>query len=456
MKPNRHTLSFLICIFLLFSLSFTVDAEPIHRTFRYSDGGVTFKYTLKNGKAAIMDIEAIKNKSKVITFPERVLNPYSSNIGYPVTEVRYWAEEFTDFDTESGGGFYLDKVKVVLPEGYLTVGDGAFRGDKITDIQLPDSLEAINKFAFEGSAITELNIPANVSQIGDAAFANCKKLKKVTLSPDNGHYLLMDHFLVERDSMKALAYFGPGGKVQVPEGIQEIAPYALDNGKKITRLSLPASLEQLSPGFVHNSHIDTVLLAEDNRHFTLEDGVLLSADRGTLVFYPHARRGKSYATPDGVHTVVSRVFTGLRNLKELTLSPQVRVVDDRACEQPEGSSLRVSIQGQIESVGMFAFSRCTMDKVLTLPGSLRSMGYGAFYETKFQELILSEGIEEIAPYAFAWVKGLKKVSLPSTMKALPSRAFFACASLEEVQGLEHIQDLGNAFKSCDKLKLPPR
>lgn len=241
----RRTTTFLVSIFILMLFSFPVNAGETPRTFLHNDGVVSFVYTLKNGNATILGIASKQNNQKVITFPRRVLNPYTRDLGYPVTEIRYELADYTNFETNTGGGFTIGKVQVVLPEGYLVVGEGAFRGDEMAGIRLPDSLVEIGKFAFEGSAITELNIPAGVSRIGDAAFANCKKLRKVTLSPDNGHYQLMENFIVERASMRAIAYFGSGGKVQVPEGVKEIAPYALDNGKKITQLSLPASLEQL-------------------------------------------------------------------------------------------------------------------------------------------------------------------------------------------------------------------
>lgn len=43
-------------------------------------------------------------------------------------------------------------------------------------VKLPESLTKIGNNAFAGSGITEIQVPIKVSEIGDGCFSNCKRL----------------------------------------------------------------------------------------------------------------------------------------------------------------------------------------------------------------------------------------------------------------------------------------
>lgn len=82
------------------------------------------------------------------------------------------------------------------------------------------------------------------------------------------------------------------------------------------------------------------------------------------------------------------------------------------------------------------------------------------YEGNQQEIIIPEGIEEVADFAFYGCNDLQKISFPNTVTIIGNFAFYNCANLQSVKLSNHLVYLGEgAFSCCQNLKeiaLPPR
>lgn len=68
---------------------------------------------------------------------------------------------------------YLPITSVVIPEGYMVLGDNAFNGCvNLRTVKLPSTLTKIGKNCFRNcGALTHIDIPPSVSEIGDRAFS---------------------------------------------------------------------------------------------------------------------------------------------------------------------------------------------------------------------------------------------------------------------------------------------
>ena len=66
-----------------------------------------------------------------------------------------------------------ERRDVVIPEGVLEIGDGAFDGcTALTNVELPEGVVRIGRYAFDGAtSLTNIRIPASVREIGLDAFA---------------------------------------------------------------------------------------------------------------------------------------------------------------------------------------------------------------------------------------------------------------------------------------------
>lgn len=79
---------------------------------------------------------------------------------------------------------YKQITSVVIPEGYVTIGDYAFYGcENLERIVLPSTVTTIGKMAFSDcSKLSEIVFPDSLTMLGEKAFYLCKNLNKVTFS----------------------------------------------------------------------------------------------------------------------------------------------------------------------------------------------------------------------------------------------------------------------------------
>lgn len=79
---------------------------------------------------------------------------------------------------------YRAITRVVLPEGYTSIGDYAFYGcENLESIVLPSTLQTIGKDAFNGCVkLKELIMPDSLTNLSDNSFRSCSSLVKVRFS----------------------------------------------------------------------------------------------------------------------------------------------------------------------------------------------------------------------------------------------------------------------------------
>jgi len=70
---------------------------------------------------------------------------------------------------------------VIIPNTVISIGDGAFAENRLTNVILPNTLISIGVNAFGHNQLTSVAIPESVTIIGDSAFAG-NQLTSVTIS----------------------------------------------------------------------------------------------------------------------------------------------------------------------------------------------------------------------------------------------------------------------------------
>lgn len=107
-----------------------------------------------------------------------------------------------------------------------------------------------------------------------------------------------------------------------------------------------------------------------------------------------------------------------------------------------------------------------MPEVLVIPGSYKGIPvkYIDFEEfcgcDEITEIVICEGVEEIANSAFSTCSNVKKITLPKSIKKIGKSAFYNCVSLAEVcftdsvSGLEFGYNIFGKCKSLVKINLP--
>ena len=108
-----------------------------------------------------------------------------------------------------------------------------------------------------------------------------------------------------------------------------------------------------------------------------------------------------------------------------------------------GGKISIPASLAVTEIGQFAFSnfdytpKTEFDVINDENPETTKMWY--YGDDTITEIIVPEGIEVIGSYAFAGLKNLKKVTLPSTIKKIEVGAFYNCTKLSEVKGIENVQ-----------------
>ena len=278
-----------------------------------------------------------------------------------------------------------DLNSVNFGEGLLSIGSDAFRYcPNIETVSLPESLTTINDGAFERcSKLTSIDIPNKVTKLNDNTFAYCTSLKNVSI------------------------------------------------GSGCTSISATA--------FVNTSSIDRITVSEDNKNFTVVDGVLYNKDMTTLVLYPKNCSGE-FAVPDTVTTIADYAFYRSPNITKITIGKNVKTIGNYAFYNCP-ALFKVDFGNAVKTIGSYSFAVNDSIESIEFPDSLESIGDNAFIaypdgsyvENKLKSVKFGKGLKTIGNYAFYRNQKLTNIEFTGeNLTSIGSNAFRCCYSLTEL------------------------
>lgn len=333
-----------------------------------------FEYVLKDGTVTI---------TKYIGQDLDIVVPAEID-GIPVTGIGAEA-----FDVDNCWDFR----SIRLPEGIVTIGDGAFYNcGNLKELVLPNSLVNLGGRLFCNSGITNISIPASVKSIGAGVFASAENLVSVTIDPQNTRYQMIDGVLydmVDKRAVSSVLNLIPSSHV-VPEGIVVIDDYA----------------------FFDCYHLESVILPEGLKTI------------GASAFAANNSKLKSIRIPDSVTTIGVTAFFG-SGLEQVGLPKSLRTLGKGAFVHCY-SLQQVEIANGITEIPENAFYCCGRLRSVTIPASVKTIGDGAFSETAVETVEIPYGVERIGNYAFASCKNMKTLEIPGSVTEIGEGAFDRC------------------------------
>lgn len=131
----------------------------------------------------VKDVRKLKIKGKMNADDWKVIDLMK----WDIYQLDLSEAEFTEITDRqfwyytNNGDAYSNLYSVVLPEGLIRIGERAFEGSKIENLEIPSTVQEIADNAFGYSNIESVKLPSNLSVWGKETFNCCNKLKTVVL-----------------------------------------------------------------------------------------------------------------------------------------------------------------------------------------------------------------------------------------------------------------------------------
>lgn len=107
----------------------------------------------------------------------------------------------------------------------------------------------------------------------------------------------------------------------------------------------------------------------------------------------------------------------------------------------------------VSSIESYAFSGCTGLTSVSMPNSIKTIGYNAFYGcSALSSIEIPNGVESIDAAAFSGCSDLTSAYIPTSVKTIGSEAFSDCSGLTSITIPNSVTSIGdNVFSGCSSL-----
>ena len=107
----------------------------------------------------------------------------------------------------------------------------------------------------------------------------------------------------------------------------------------------------------------------------------------------------------------------------------------------------------VTSIGSLAFYNCSGLTSVTIPNSVTSIGYYAFYQSNLDSIEIPNSVTYIREYAFYECDYLASINIPNSVTFIGEYAFYHCDDLTSVTIGNHVNSIGvRAFADCRSLR----
>ncbi|NLP27075.1 MAG: leucine-rich repeat domain-containing protein [Clostridiales bacterium] len=248
---------------------------------------------------------------------------------------------------------------------------------------------------------------------------NIKVWEREGINPDDWVY----H--IDNEEVRILGYKGSGTKVTIPSVIE---------GYPVTIIGSGESYEPLTGvGDVLELVIPSSVREIANYAFYSQVGVVKKIKRVNI--------------GDNVQTIGNNAFENCYCLEYILIGNGVKEIGQsafhRAGQSSEKGECTLILGENLEKIGNWAFAHCYHIRKLTITGSVKEIGIGAFEACNgLLEVVIPDSVEFIASQAFADCTQAKSLTLNNTITSIENRVFTSWWGLKEIYIPQQIEIIG--------------
>ena len=360
------------------------------------------------------------------------------------------------------------------------IGDEAFSSATIKQLSIPSTVKTIGRNAFASAHLEKLTFETRIEKghrlydlqnIGDMAFNNSLSLQRLVapagvIAKIKGSVFDAQNIeIVGEDDIEAgLLAKTSVSSLSIGEGVKKIGDRAFE-GLEITSLTIPASVIEIGVGAFWHCPIETLAVAEGNATFIVKNNCLIDKTTHTLV----AAFGNGTISKDFVWggsdgktkmfdvTSVGNGAFAYTQVESMVIPSNVKIIGEFAFAH---SALKqVVIESGVKNIGAKAFYMSENLQTVSVADSVQSIGCNAFEGTKYYadkenengivyigkvayvyrgnkaditDIEIKDGTVGIADHALGYMRNIKTITLPSSVKHIDSMAFLGCTNLKNI------------------------
>lgn len=249
--------------------------------------------------------------------------------------------------------------------------------------------------------------------------------------------------------------------VEISNTVTEIGFRAFENCRSLKSIEIPQSVVTINNGFIGCTALEKVTLPNSMK---------------TIPTFAGCTALKEINIPTSATAIPPYVFSGCTSLTAINIPNNVTSVGEGAfkgsglasIEIPDsvteiGKSVfadckaltTIRLSGNMSEISSDIFKGCVALENVTLPNSIKTLP--SFAGSSLTEIVIPEGVTSIPYYTFANCASLKKVTLPNSLVSIEKQAF-AGSGLTSIEIPDSVTEIGDsAFNGCKALaeiKLP--
>lgn len=287
-------------------------------------------------------------------------------------------------------------------------------------------------------------------------FENEEKLDNYKLY--NSEDIISEDFIIKAGV--ATKYKGNKKKVEVPEGVTELAPCLFWDNQIIEEVILPELLINISGDTFYNSAnlkkvnipknvkfmgnnpfagCPNIVVTSESPYFNLVDGILYNKDFTRLIYYPISKTNERYEIKEGCRILGKHSFYLCDNLKEVVIPSSIIKLENN----PFSGCTKINLINKSEYYHID--DSVIYDKdYSSVIGCLNSID---------TDCLVLKDVKRICRNSFWNCKGIKKIVLPETLESIGYNPFVSCSNIEFESNSKNYVVYNNALYTADKSKL---
>ena len=320
--------------------------------------------------------------------------------------------------------------------------------------QLKPGVEVICEKAFSEyySPLTSFVIPESVVAIGDEAFQQMKLPQYGSITITKGLKYIGHHIFGNTHGILDVVF---------EEGITDIDIANVLSFPAALTVYLPSTLKSIGDGGFGGMELSHIYLAEGNKHFCIENGVLYDYAKTTLLRCPVTKRGE-LKIPEGVTTIAPHALqlcgwqdaidaepepklyvtlpSSLTTIKKsafraswlesIYIPSNVSIIEDCSFEWPVSLAIEVAPENNRYEVRNHLLIDKKEKKVMygfsddiEIPDDIKSIADNALGHLQPKSIVIPEGVSFIGIWNLN-LNTLLQISLPSTLQHISRESFW--------------------------------